>query len=147
MVLTHRGYIAKFRIPNLCYYFQFHEKREKHRQTGMRILDVGILAEVFSTFYCRECVGSLSLYEENGFMDSYIPVESYGWTPTVQSMSSPYLDRQEAITKVAVGTAISDAAKQLPQRSDCEVSPDSNATNVTFSFDSSWKTKLLYCHL
>ena len=30
----------------------------------MRILDVGILAEVFSTFRCNECDGILVLYEE-----------------------------------------------------------------------------------
>ncbi|KAI6661977.1 hypothetical protein LOD99_9647 [Oopsacas minuta] len=59
-------------------------------------------------------------------------------------MTSPYLNSLEAVIKVAVGTAMSDAAEQLPQRSDCEVSPDSNATNVAVSFDSSWKTRGLY---
>ncbi|KAI6657839.1 Zinc finger BED domain-containing protein 4-like [Oopsacas minuta] len=48
-VLTRRGYIAKFRIPNLCYYFQVHEKKEIHQPTGMRILDVDILEDAFLT--------------------------------------------------------------------------------------------------
>ena len=39
-------------------------KRIAATPTGMRILDVGILAEVFSTFRCNECYGILVLYEE-----------------------------------------------------------------------------------
>ncbi|KAI6660167.1 hypothetical protein LOD99_10508 [Oopsacas minuta] len=61
--------------------------------------------------------------------------------PPVQSMPSPYLNRLENVTKFAVGTAMSDAAQRLHQRSDCEVSPESNATNIAVSFDSSWKTR------
>ena len=36
----------------------------------MRLLDVGILAEVFSSFRCTECIGTLALYEEKW---------SHGW--------------------------------------------------------------------
>ena len=39
-------------------------KRVASTPTGMRILDVGIFAEVFSTFRCNECDGILVLYEE-----------------------------------------------------------------------------------
>ncbi|KAI6661701.1 hypothetical protein LOD99_9943 [Oopsacas minuta] len=62
-------------------------------------------------------------------------------------MPSPYLNRLENVTKVAVRTAMSDATKQLRQRSDCEVSPESNPTNITVSFDSSWKTRGFYSNI
>ena len=39
-------------------------KRIASTPTGVRLLDVGILAEVFSTFRCNECDGILVLYEE-----------------------------------------------------------------------------------
>ena len=64
----HRGYTSKFRVPPLTYpkslkFSQMDSKRIASTPTGMRILDVGILAEVFSTFRCNECDGILALYE------------------------------------------------------------------------------------
>ena len=64
-----RGYTSKFRLPLHSYpksvkFSQRDTKRVASTPTGMRILDVGILAEVFSTFRCNECDGILVLYEE-----------------------------------------------------------------------------------
>ena len=66
-----QGYTSKFRIP-VCNYprpleFSTSEgdtKRIVSKPKGMRILDVGILAEVFSTIACNKCNGTLALYEE-----------------------------------------------------------------------------------
>ena len=65
----HRGYTSKFRVPSRTYprsvkFSQTDTKRIAATPTGMRILDMGILAEVFSTFRCNECNGTLVLYEE-----------------------------------------------------------------------------------
>ncbi|KAI6648189.1 hypothetical protein LOD99_11998 [Oopsacas minuta] len=112
-VLTRSGYIAKFRIPNLCYYSQIHEKREIHIPTG------GILYLLLE----RMCWESFPLRRK---VVSWIHTSRVLWLDALLSMSSPYLNRLEVVTKVAVGTAMSDDAKQLRQRSDCEVSPDAN---------------------
>ena len=63
------GFASKFRLPLHSYpksvkFSQRDTKRVASTPTGMRILDVGILAEVFSTFRCNECDGILVLYEE-----------------------------------------------------------------------------------
>ena len=65
----HRGYTYKFRVlprtyPRSVRFSQTVTKRIAATPTGMRILDMGILAEVFSTFRCNECNGTLVLYEE-----------------------------------------------------------------------------------
>ena len=64
-----RGYTSKFRVPPQTYlksvkFSQTDTKRIGVTPTGIRILDVGILAEVFSTFRFNECDGILALYEE-----------------------------------------------------------------------------------
>ena len=64
-----RGYISKFRVPRPSYPKSVHfSKRDSKRiastPTGMRILDIGILAEVFSTLRCNECNNTLALYED-----------------------------------------------------------------------------------
>ena len=64
-----RGYTSKFRIPSHTYpksvkFSQRDTKRIASTPTGMRILDIGILAEVFSAFRCNECNDNLVLYEE-----------------------------------------------------------------------------------
>ena len=64
-----RGYTSKFRLPLHSYpksvkFSQRDTMRVVSKPTGMRKLDVGILAEVFSTFRCNECDGILVLYEE-----------------------------------------------------------------------------------
>ena len=76
-VFPRRGYVAKFRIPAKSYSKpvllclpQGEIARVAHRPIGMRFLDVGILAEVFSSFRCTECIGTLALYEEKW---------SHGW--------------------------------------------------------------------
>ena len=66
-----RGYSSKFRIP-VCNYHrplefatsQGDTKRIVSKPKGMRILDVGILSDVFSTIRCNKCNGTLALYEE-----------------------------------------------------------------------------------
>ena len=65
----HLGYIAKFRVPRPSYprsvnFSKRDSKRIASTPTGMRLLDIGILAEVFSTFRCKECNNTLVLYEE-----------------------------------------------------------------------------------
>ena len=62
-VFPSRGYVAKFRIPAKSYSKpvllcspQGEIARDAHRPIGMRLLDVGILAEVFSSFRCTECI-------------------------------------------------------------------------------------------
>ena len=64
-----RGYIAKFRVPRPSYprsvnFSKRDSKRIASTPTGMRILDIGILAEVFSTLRCNECNNTLALYED-----------------------------------------------------------------------------------
>ena len=80
----------------------------------MRIFDVGILAKIFSTFRCTECLHDLILFEEK---------------------------------PKAVETSTSDAANQLHQKVDCKPSPESNAINVSISFDISWKTRGFYFNI
>ena len=66
-----RGYTSKLRIPvfNLPKPLEFttsqgDTKRIVSKPKAMRILDVGILSEVFSTIRCNNCNGTLALYEE-----------------------------------------------------------------------------------
>ena len=64
-----RGYIAKFRVPRTSYPRSVHfSKRDSKKiastPTGMRLLDIGVLAEVFSTLRCNECNNTLALYED-----------------------------------------------------------------------------------
>ena len=64
-----RGYIAKFRVPRPSYprsvnFSKRDSKRIASTPTGMRILAIGILAEVFSILLCNECNNTLALYEE-----------------------------------------------------------------------------------
>ena len=66
-----RGYCSKFRIlvcnnPRELEFttFQGDTKRIVSKPKGMRILDVGILSEVFSTIRCNNCNGTQALYEE-----------------------------------------------------------------------------------
>ena len=64
-----RGYTSKFRVPLHTYpksvkFSQRDTKNIASTPTGMRILDVGILSEVFSTIRCNKCIGTLALYEE-----------------------------------------------------------------------------------
>ena len=166
----------------------------------MRLLDVGILAEVFSSFRCTECIGTLALYEEkwsHGWqtffrvkcntcdkelatfpssrsldilnphtcvnvpftprdmnevtMRSVLAVHSTGMSwrnlhklstvfdmpPPVQNMPFSFLNRLEAVTAAGVVTAMSDAAKQLHQRVDCEPSVHDGQTTS--------RTLMLYC--
>ena len=76
-------------------------------------------------------------------------VYSIWMPPPVQNMPSSYLafNRLEAVTAAGVVTAMSDAAKQLHQRVDCEPSPEPKAINVNVSFDSSWKTRGFYSNI
>ena len=67
--LPRRGYIAKFRVPRPSYprsvnFSKRDSKRIASTPIGMRILDIGILAEVFSTLRCNECNNTLALYED-----------------------------------------------------------------------------------
>ena len=64
-----RGYTSKFSVsprtyPKSVKFSQTDTKRIAATPTGMRILDVEILAEAFSTFRCNECDSILALYEE-----------------------------------------------------------------------------------
>ena len=64
-----RGYIAKFRVPRPSYprsvnFSKRDSKRIASTPTGMRILDIGILAEVFSTLRFNECNNTLALFQD-----------------------------------------------------------------------------------
>ena len=64
-----RRYISKFRVPRPSYPKSVHFTKRDFKKiastpTGMRILDIGILAEVFSTLRCNECNNTLVLYED-----------------------------------------------------------------------------------
>ena len=66
-----RGYTSKYRIPSYTYprsvefgTSQGDSNKIASIPTGMSILDVGNLAEVFANFRCNKCNDSLALYEE-----------------------------------------------------------------------------------
>ncbi|KAI6646871.1 hypothetical protein LOD99_9140 [Oopsacas minuta] len=51
--------------PMLLRSAQGESERDAHIPTGMRVIGVGILAEVFSSFRYNDCISSLTQYEES----------------------------------------------------------------------------------
>ena len=71
------GYTSRLHVPAKTYTrsveFRHSEgitRKNANKPTGMRVVDIGILAEVFSNLRCSECNGTLILYEEEN---------SHGW--------------------------------------------------------------------
>ena len=67
--------------------------------------------------------------------------------PLVQAIPSRYAIRLEAVAKSAVKISMTEAADQLHNKLDSELSPESKAVNVPISFESSWKTRGYYSNM
>ena len=67
--------------------------------------------------------------------------------PPLENMPSRYVDRLEYVARNAVAVSMDEAATELHYRVDSESSPETNATNVSISFDSSWKTRGHYSNV